>query len=116
MANIAAKCEHEQAIVPIALSAFKNHIKTAIYSEWITQWKSDPNTYKHTKLFFPIMDPNYSKKILKLNRTDLKLLIEVLTGHNNLKYFSTKIKPLKNTLCRFCNTFPETATHLYCQL
>ena len=59
----------------------------------------------------PAKEPKYSKQILKLSRLDLKL-IEIISGHNNLNTFSTKIKPLENTQCRFCTSAPETTIHL----
>ena len=112
MANHAAQCTQEQSIVPIAHNLYKAHIKTAIYAEWISQWQQDLNKYKHTRIFFPRMEPKYSKQILKLNRSDLKLLVEIITGHTNLKTFSTKMKPQPNTLCTFCKLEPETILHL----
>ena len=102
MAKLAANCDTEHKPVPIANKLFKNHLKTAIYAEWIQEWKADQNKFKHTKLFFPIMDPRRSKSLLKLSRLDLKLMVEIITGHNNLKEFSTKIKELDNVNCRFC--------------
>ena len=113
MANIAAKCTEELEPVPIANKLFKNHVKTAIYAEWIHQWTTQaPMKFKHTREFFPIMDPKYSKRLLKLNRYDLKLIVELITGHNNLRTFSTKIKTLPSIRCRFCNTSDETVLHL----
>ena len=112
MANIASNCTQEHIHVPISYNLFKAHIKTAIYAEWIEQWQQDLSKYKHTRIFFPRMEPKYSKQILKLSRPDLNLLVEIITGHNNLKTFSTKIKPLANTLCNFCNSKPETVLHL----
>lgn len=112
MANTAANCTDELEPVPIANKLFKQHIKTAIYAKWIQQWRQDESKFKHTKTFFPIMDPAYTKRLLKLNRTDLKYIIEIITGHNNLKVFSTKIKQLANTTCRFCGLNDEDAHHL----
>ena len=112
MANLAARCTQEHQLVPIAHKLFKAHLKTAIYAEWHSTWTTDPSKFKHTKIFFPRMDPKYSKLILKLNRTDLKLLIEIISGHTYLKAFSTKISPLSSTHCRFCNTEDETIMHL----
>ena len=58
------------------------------------------------------MAPKRSKSLLKLSRPDLKLMVEIITGHNNFISFSTKIKKLDNTQCRFCNFEPETIMHL----
>ena len=113
MANLAASCDQEHKIVPISQKLFKDHIKTAIYAEWIKLWKQDTGIYKHTRLFFPIMDPKYSQKLLKLSRSDLKQLIEVITGHNYLRQYSNKISTLPNVQCRFCDTQPETFLHLF---
>ena len=112
MANMAANCTQEHIPVPIAHNLFKAHVKTAIYAEWIQQWQADNSRFKHTKIFFPRMEPKYSKQILKLSRPDLKLLIEIITGHNNLRTFSTKIQTLPDTSCRFCHSQPETVLHL----
>ena len=78
MANIAANCQEEMLTVPVSLKLFKSHIKTAFYADWIHIWNSDTNKHKHTKLFFPFIDPNRSKNILKLNRTDLKFFVELV--------------------------------------
>ena len=54
------------------------------------------------------MDPKRSKSLLKLSRVDLKLMVEIITGHNNFKTFSTKIKKLDNVNCRYCMN-PDSA-------
>ena len=36
----------------------------------------------------------------------------VITGHNNLKKFSNKIKKLNDTKCRLCKNAPEDVIHL----
>ena len=59
------------------------------------------------------MDPKRSKTLLNMNRVRLKRMVEIITGHNKLKSFSTKIKALTDTTCRFCKTHNnETAAHL----
>ena len=93
----AANCTEEMIHVPISNKLFKNHVKTAIYAEWIKEWNADNKKFKHTKEFFPIMDPKRSKSLLKLKRSELKMLIEIITGHNNFRCFSDKIKALRTT-------------------
>ena len=110
---MAAKCTEEIEHVPIANKLFKNHIKTAIYAKWIQQWTQDLSKFRHTREFFPLMDPNYSKRLLKLTRYDLKLAVELITGHTNLKTFSTKLKTPPSTKCRFCKISDETVLHLF---
>ena len=48
----------------------------------------------------PYMDEKISKKLLKLDRSQLTQIVHAITGHNNLRYFSNKINPLTKTHCR----------------
>ena len=43
----------------------------------------------------------------------MRRLIEIVTGHNNLNYFQSKIYPLDvSPNCRFCEEEDETFEHL----
>jgi len=64
-----------------------------------------------TKIFYPKPDSNKAKKILKLNRGQLKKLIELITGQNNLNYMNNKIYGSED-LCRFCEEEEETFDHI----
>ena len=44
-----------------------------------------------TKIFYPKPDSNKAKKVLKLNCGQLKKLIELITGQNNLNYMNNKV-------------------------
>ena len=55
------------------------------------QAKKLDNAYRMTKIFYPKPDSNKAKKILKLNRGQLKKLIELVTGQNNLNYMNNKV-------------------------
>ena len=55
---------------------------------------------------------NKRKEILKLSRSQMRRLIELITGQNNLNYMQTKINPgLISEMCRFCEE-EETFAHL----
>ena len=47
-----------------------------------------------------------------MSRSDLILLIPLITGHNYLRHFSNKLKPLANTNCRLCSETLENFIHL----
>lgn len=55
-----------------------------------------------------------SKKLLGLNRDDLRLLTNYLTGHCKLRYHLHKMGLTDTTLCRFCQTDAETSEHILC--
>ena len=66
---------------PQSWSCYKAILKQEIYSEWERWWVND-NAYRMTKIFYPKPDSN--KRIVKINRGQLKILIEAITGQNNL--------------------------------
>ena len=47
-----------------------------------------------------------------MSRSNLSLLIQVVTGQNNLNYLTHKINPNYTDLCRFCEEEEETFIHI----
>ena len=95
---------------PKVWACYKAQLKEDIYNEWARRWTND-NAYRMTKIFYPKPDSNKAKKILKLNRGQLKKLIELITGQNNLNYMNNKVYGSED-LCRFCEEEEETFDHI----
>ena len=117
-------------------TAFHNDLLkyTFKFPETVTQKTLDLKTDEITNVLTSCLDKICKKRQLKNNisqhtwhtkqlkkdhptiskayRLDLKHLIEVITGHNNLKKFSNKIKKLADTNCRLCNAATEDIIHL----
>ena len=54
----------------------------------------------------------YGKEILKLSRSQMRRLLELITGQNNLNYVQSKIYPGQvSDLCQFCEE-EETFAHI----
>ena len=66
----------------------------------------------HTKSFYAGPNPNKAKYVYKLARLELGRFVRIITGHNNLNFFQTKIGLLDEDTCRFCSGGKETITHL----
>ena len=70
-------------------------------------------TCRLSKNFLPCPCKNKSKEILKLSRSQMRRLIELITGQNNLNYVQSKVFPGQvRELCRFCEEENETFAHL----
>ena len=93
-------------------SHFKNELWDVTYKLWKDEWINNP-TCRLSKNFLPYPCKNKSKDILKLARGQMRRLIELITGQNNLNYVQSKIFPNDiSDLCRFCEEEEETFEHL----
>ena len=63
-------------------------------------------------MFYGKPDKNQGKYVLKLGRMELSRFIKIITGHNGLFYFKSKIDGQINAECRFCLEAEETFYHL----
>ena len=91
---------------------FKTELWDVTYKLWKDEWSTN-STCRLSKNFLPYPDKNKSKEILKLSRSQMRRLLELITGQNNLNYVQSKIYPgLVSELCRFCEEEEETFAHL----
>lgn len=91
-------------------AAIKSDIKTGVYKSWNTKW-IDSQEARHTKAFYLGPNPRKSKFVINLARLELGRFIRLITGHNNLNYFQTKIGLHNNSTCRLCGEGDETFQH-----
>ena len=66
----------------------------------------------HAKSFYKGPNPRKAKYVYKLARLELGRFARIITGHNNLGFFQTKIGLSGSPMCRFCGGGQETITHL----
>ena len=89
----------------------KAKLEEYFYNVWEDEWLQYPRA-RMTKLFYSKPDKNQGKYVLKLGRLELSRFIKIITGHNGLFYFKSKIDELINSECRFCLSAEETFYHL----
>ena len=101
--------------LPPNLKELKSKIKDLFLNKWQKRWTNpDPTGYQYrqTKLFWPDINLDTSKAILKLNRTELSQVIQVVTGHGFNLYHQHLAGIVKDDECRFCLSKPEEAHHI----
>ena len=65
-----------------------------------------------TKQFYNAPNKNLAKSVYKLCRMELSRFVRIITGHNGLFYFKSKIDKEISPACRFCLEKEETFHHL----
>ena len=93
------------------MATLKANIRGQIYKEWLKEWNASA-TASHTKSFYAGPNPGKARFVYKLARLELGRFVRIITGHNNLGFFQTKISLGNNAACRFCEEGVETMTHL----
>ena len=88
----------------------KNDIRSGIQKTWTTEWTNNPMA-KHTKEFYATPCPQKATFVYKLARLELGRFVRLITGHNNLNHFQTRIGLWGSSLCRLCHEADETFVH-----
>ena len=78
---------------------------------WQQEWIVYPQA-EHTKLFYNGPCHNKARYVYKLARLELGRFVRIVTGHNNLNAFQTRIRLHNDPACRLCSLSPETFWHL----
>ena len=66
-------------------SHFKTQLSNTMYKLWKDEWINQP-TCRLSKNFLPFPCKRKSKEILQLSRSQMRRLLELITGQNNLNY------------------------------
>lgn len=97
----------------IASSTAKASILAWAESKTLQHWQNLPGLV-HSKAFIAGPLKSRSKKLLELNRTSLKTLIGLYTGHCRLNHHMHRIGLAENAECRLCMEDDEKAEHVLC--
>jgi hypothetical protein len=64
-----------------------------------------------------ISSPNLATRarLLSFNRTQSRVVIDLLTGHNTLRRHLHIMGLSNNPICRKCGTEEETSVHIWCE-
>ena len=96
----------------VPLIKVKRDIEKFYYNKWSQSWQSWEHA-RQTKRWFKRPDPNKSKKLMGLNRENLSLIIQFLTGHNKLKrHKNLQANIVDPNSCRLCLEEEESSYHV----
>ena len=100
---------------PTATRLPKAELKAKIECFYYDKWGDEFSEYdgaRMGKLFYNGPDKNKAKYVCKLPRMKLARFIRLVSGHNSLFYFRSKVDPEIRPTCRFCLEEDETFWHI----
>jgi hypothetical protein len=100
-----------KAYLSMPQAEVKSNLEAAIRECWAQRWKQDAG-YRMTKQFLSKHDKMAGRRACNLSKSSLSRLIQLVTGHNFLSYFQSKLDSTINPLCRLCEQTNETFFHL----
>ena len=80
-------------------------------SQWNKQW-SGLDTCRQSKRFWPAVNVETSKFLLKLSKKQLNKITQLVTGHGFNNYHLNLKDPSRDPNCRFCGEEVEDSWHL----
>lgn len=98
------------------LSYTKGLIRNLSNDVWMSRW-SNIDTCSISKLFWPERNTKKTRALLNLNRSSLRKLIGLLTGHCLLGKHAKYMGLTNDDECRFCNDISSTedVIHITCE-
>ena len=110
-AKLGSKNRTNKVECPVPISWAKQLIKQGSYQEWTHRWYYS-KTARQTKIWFPSLNRNFSRSLIHLDRADLGLTVEMLTGHNRLNQHESIVDKDLSPTCRLCEEEEESSYHI----
>jgi len=102
--------EGPEPFVPVSKSTVKTSIKTTLKTKQTERWQARTDC-RQTKQALRSPSAKLSRKLLNLNRTNLRRVCEIITGHNSLNRHQSLIGRAGSPTCPKCWEDEETAQH-----
>ena len=78
--------------------------------EWLTRWRVS-DRHRQTKLLWNENKTQHNKMLLKMSRGQLRMVTNLITGHNTLGSPLVRLTILVDNTCRWCGEAVEDSYH-----
>jgi ribonuclease HI len=100
--------------IPVSPSYLHAIINDVTEQRWNQRWSQFTRTARQSRMFWPMIDKEKSKRLLLYSRQDYGDAVRLLTGHNNLNRHRFVTGETDNSECRLCQEDDESSEHLLC--
>ena len=90
-------------------------IKCWMENQHLVLWHGPYSTQRQAWEFISGPDLSTRAQLLFFNRTQSRIVIGLLTGHNTLRRYLYTMGLSNNPICRKCGTEEETSVHILCE-
>ena len=103
------KLSGPEPFYPVSMSTIKGDVKQWIEDKHMRQWNSRQDC-RQAKLALGT-HPNIAKKLISLNRKQIRQVIQIITGHANLAKHLHNCGYTDSPICPACGEEDETPLH-----
>ena len=100
-----------EPIIPLPKPIINHQIKKITTEMWAERWNNRTDA-RQTAIFFPEINLERSREIVKLSKEAISRTIRALTGHDHRKRHNGLVDKEMEGKCRFCDLELETASHI----
>jgi ribonuclease HI len=111
--GIDLECYSPEPVLPLPLCVVHSYRKAReirLFQDW---WTNEAGLLRQNRLFFEGPNPRLSSQLIRLNRTELRIVIGMFTGHCTLDYHMSHFDS-RDPICKCCLEQEETSAHLLC--
>jgi hypothetical protein len=101
-------------VIPLAKSWFKTNVKNWSRKTHSTLWNKITTCKQAKQIIVEPLCDSESKRLRSLDKSELRCLVGVLTGHFYFNKHLNKMGLTPNSICERCGEYEDTAFHLIC--
>jgi hypothetical protein len=118
--KLARDCSTQRFVGPqpflgVSTQNIRRKIKRWMEKKHLALWRGPCGTQRQNGELISGPDPATGARILSCNRTQTRVVIDLLTGHNTLRRHLYIMGLCNDPMCRKCGTEEETSVHILCE-
>jgi hypothetical protein len=99
-----------EPVIPVSRQLVKSAISRWERNAHSEEWRARPNC-RQSKDFFKVCESVDHTFLRSLSRSSLRIMTQVITGHNTLQRHLWVMREVDSPICKNCGTEEETSAH-----
>jgi hypothetical protein len=104
-----------EPVLGVSRQNIRRKMKRWIENKHLALWRGPCSTQRQARELISGPDLAMGDRLLSFNRTQIRVVIGLLTGHNTLRRRIHIMGLGNDPMCRKCGTEKETSVHILCE-